>query len=228
MSAIISPETFAFLKDLKENNNREWFQENKSRYEKAHANVVEFAEALAEKMSEHDHLVPRTGKKTLFRIYRDVRFSKNKSPYKTNFGGQLTRATEALRGGYYFQIEPGNTFMAGGFWAPNADDLKRIRNEFAFDDQPVRKIIASKEFQHYFGELKGEGVKTAPKGFAKDHPAIDLIRKKQFIVDHYFSDKEVLSEDFVDKINETFKALRPYFDYMSEVLTTDENGVSLI
>ena len=227
MPTKISKETFDFLKDLNNNNNREWFQENKPRYEKAHANAVDFAEALMERMNEHDNLIPRTGKKTLFRIYRDVRFSKNKAPYKTSFGGRFTRATDLLRGGYYFHIEPGNCYVAGGFWAPNAQDLKRIRKEFEADDTEIREIIASDEFQKYFGELQGDGVKTAPKGFDKTHPAIDLIRKKQFIVTHKFSEKDSRSEDFIDKMNEAFQAMRPYFDYMSDVLTTDENGVSL-
>ena len=227
MPTKISKETFDFLKDLQKNNNREWFQENKPRYEKAHANAVDFAEALMERMNEHDNLIPRTGKKTLFRIYRDVRFSKNKAPYKNSFGGRFTRATDLLRGDYYFHIEPGNCYVAGGFWAPNAQDLKRIRKEFEADDTEIREIIASDEFQKYFGELQGDGVKTAPKGFDKTHPAIDLIRKKQFVVTHKFSEKDSRSESFVDKMNEAFQAMRPYFDYMSDVLTTDENGVSL-
>jgi uncharacterized protein (TIGR02453 family) len=223
----IQKETLDFLKELSKNNNREWFAKHKARYEAAHQNMIDFTESMLEKMSEHDNIVPNPAKKTLHRIYRDVRFSKDKSPYKRNFSGSMSRATPWLRGGYYFHIEPGNTFVAGGFWAPNADDLKRIREEIAHDAQPLRKIFANKPFAQAFGELKGDAVKTAPKGFSKDHPDIDLIRFKQFVVSKSFTDKEVLSEKFPGQMVQTFCLLRPYFDYMSEVLTTDGNGVRL-
>lgn len=221
----ISPTTFQFLQDLKANNNREWFQENKARYDAAYANVIDFAEEVLDQMSEHDHLVPMTGKKSLFRIYRDVRFSKNKSPYKNHWGGRMKRATEELRGGYYYHIEPGGSFVAGGFWAPNKEDLKRIRDEFAADAEPIRAITADPVFVETFGQLKGDSVKTAPKGFSKEHPNIDLIRMKQFIVTREFSDEEVLQDNYAEKVVETFQAMRPYFDYMSDVLTTNANGV---
>ena len=227
MSVTISKSTLQFLKDLAKNNNRPWFTENKDRYVAAHENMIEFAEALIDEMSHHDNLVPMTGKKSLFRIYRDVRFSKDKSPYKTNFAGGLKRATKWLRGGYYYHIEPGESFVGGGFWAPNPADLKRIRDEIAADDKPLRKIIADPVFVKTFGTLKGDAVKTAPKGFSKDHPAIDLLRHKQFLVSHSFTEKEVTSPDFVKKLSQSFQNMRPFFDYMSEVLTTDSNGVPI-
>ena len=150
----------------------------------------------------------------MFRIYRDVRFSKNKSPYKNSFSGSIKRATKWLRGGYYFHIEPGNNFIAGGFWAPNAPDLKRIRQEIAADDKPLRKIIRSASFRKYFGELKGDQVKTAPKGFAKDHPAIDLIRYKQLIVTREFTNTDAKDPSFVKELVKSYKAMRPFFNYM--------------
>ena len=223
----ISKTTLQFLKDLKLNNNRPWFNDNKDRYTAAHEEMIAFAEALIDEMSHHDNLVPMTGKKSLMRIYRDVRFSKDKSPYKNHFGGGLKRATKWLRGGYYYHIEPGATFLGGGFWAPNSDDLKRIRTEIAADDKPLRKILAAPDFIKTFGNLKGDTVKTAPKGFDKAHPAIDLIRHKQFLVSRNFTDKEVLSEDFLSKVVDTFRNMKPFFNYMSEVLTTDENGVPI-
>ena len=125
-------------------------------------------------------------------------------------------------------IEPGNTFVGGGFWNPNAQDLKRIRNEFLVNAEPFRKIISSKKFKDYFGTLKGDELKTAPKGFDKEHENIDLIRKKQFLIGRDFTDKEVLAEDFLKECNATFKAMRPFFDFMSETLTTNENGESII
>ncbi len=216
-----------FIKALSNNNNRDWFNANKPQYVEEHQHLIAFADALLAKMREHDNIDTPTGKKSLHRIYRDVRFSKNKLPYKNNWSGGFRRATKLLRGGYYYHIEPGNTFAAGGFWGPNSDDLKLIRTDIAANDEELRSIITAPAFQQLFGELLGVGVKTAPKGFSKEHPAIDLLRKKQFIVKRHFTDKEVLQADFVDKVNETFKGMRPFFNYMSEVLTTDTNGVPL-
>lgn len=220
----IKKETLEFLKNLKDNNNREWFTEHKPKYDLAKENAKTFANELVVEMQKHDHI---EGVK-VFRIYRDVRFSKDKTPYKTNIGCGFTRATEALRGGCYLNIEPGNTFVGGGFWNPNAQDLKRIRNEFLFNSAPFRSIISSKKFKDYFGSLEGDELKTAPKGFDKEHPDIDLIRKKQFLIARRFSDKEVISTDFLEECNETFKAMRPFFDFMSETLTTNENGESIL
>jgi uncharacterized protein (TIGR02453 family) len=220
----IQPSTLHFLKDLAVNNNREWFQANKSRYEAALANMKQFAQAVENALGETDHLEPAN----LFRIYRDVRFSKDKSPYKNNFGLGISRATKRLRGGYYLQIEPGNSFIGGGFWQPNAADLKRIRAEFAMDDQPIREIMAEARFRQYFGTLQGETLKTAPQGFDKDHPALDLLRMKGFVVKRNVTDEEVTSAQFLQEVKLTFQAMRPYFDYMSMVLTTNLNGESVL
>lgn len=222
--ATISKDTFKFLKDISKNNNRDWFTENKPKYVLATNNTKTFAAELAEMMSSHDSI---EGPK-VFRIYRDVRFSKDKTPYKTNMGVGFTRATDALRGGMYLNIEPGNTFAGGGFWNPNGPDLKRIRNEFAVNAQEFREILASEEFIEYFGVLKGEALKTAPRGFAKDHPDLDLLRMKQFLIGRDFTDKEAMSKDFAVQVNDTFRAMRPFFDFMSDVLTTNENGESLL
>lgn len=226
-SPIIQASTFQFIQDLQKNNVREWFQEHKHRYEQAHENMVSFSEALMDAMLDQDNMVPMSGKKMLFRIYRDVRFSKNKAPYKNHFSGRMKRATESLRGGYYYHIEPGASFVAGGFWGPEKEDLRRIREELAMDAAPLRKIIADPVFVEMFGELKGDALKTAPKGFDKEHPDIDLIRRKQFIVTRNFSDEAVLSENFVSQLAKTYEAMLPFFEYMSEVLTTDANGRKL-
>jgi uncharacterized protein (TIGR02453 family) len=217
-----------FLKLLKKNNNRDWFNKHKDRYLLELENLTLFADALLHEMNKHDVIENANGKKTLFRIYRDVRFSKDKHPYKTHWSGALKRATKARRGTYYFHIEPGNSFAAGGFWGPEPDDLKRIRDEFAFDATPFRKILKSKNFVKNFGTLQGEQIKTTPKGYSADDPALDLLRYKQFEVIKYFSDKEVLRPDFVKTLNETFKQMRPFLNYMTEVLTTDVNGESVL
>ena len=220
----IQAETLQFLRDIAANNNRAWFQDNKAAYEAAFENMKQFTEAVEKVLGQTDHLEAAK----LFRIYKDVRFSKDKTPYKDSFGAGFSRATARLRGGYYLHVQPGETFVGGGFWQPNPADLKRIRDEFSMDDKPIRAIIASPVFQRYFGSLQGDELKTAPKGYDKESQAIDLVRKKSFVVSRRFSDAEVLSDGFLDEVRITFEAMRPYFDYMSEVLTTDLNGVSLI
>lgn len=227
MSTAISKEGFDFLKKIKKNNNREWFTEHKDEYLVSHQNAINFADGLIVLMNKQDDIETVSGKKSLYRIYRDIRFSKNKTPYKTHWGGYLTRATNQLRGGYYFHIEPGNSFVGGGFWQPNSEDLKRIRTSIDADDSELRAVFADNKFKNTFGELLGDQVKTAPQGYKKDHPSIDLLRFKQFLVMKKFSDKEVLDHGFSKEVIKVFIAMRPFFDYMSEVLTTDENGQPL-
>jgi uncharacterized protein (TIGR02453 family) len=215
---------FNFLKTLKKNNNRDWFYEHKPVFKTEQKKVKDFYIALMERLKQHDLI----DKFKFFRIYRDVRFSKNKTPYKTHFSGSFSRATNKLRGGYYLHISPKGSFLAGGFWEPNKEDLLRIRKEFEMDTSEIRAILNDKTFVKHFGKLQGESLKTAPRGFDKEHPDIDLIRMKQFIVIRNFSDKEVLAHNFLDELDESFKAMRPYFDYMSEILTTDLNGESIL
>ncbi len=226
-SAIISS-NFEFLKQLKKNNNREWFAVHKKRYENELLQIETFFDALLVEMNKHDVIETPSGKKSLHRIYRDTRFSKDKTPYKANWSGSFTRATKKRRGGYYFHIEPGNTIVACGFWNPEPKDLKRIRDEFSNDATDFRKILKSKLFINTFGNIEGEQVKTTPKGFNANDPAIDLIRYKQFLVVRRFSDKEVLAGNFLKQVNETCKKMRPFLDYMTEVLTTDLNGISIV
>jgi uncharacterized protein (TIGR02453 family) len=224
----LSKKIFTFLGKLKANNDRDWFQANKSEYQENQQEMIAFADDLLAKLNKHDVIETVSGKKALFRIYRDVRFSKDKSPYKTHFSGSFTRATNLRRGGYYFHIQPGdNSFVGGGFWDPNRDDLKRIREEIATDDSALRTIINDQLFVDTFGSLAGEQLKRAPKGFSPDHEAIDLLRYKQYIVTREFTDKEVLAPNFAERLDQCFQNMRPFFDYMSVVLTTDANGESL-
>ena len=224
----IQTSSIAFLKSLAINNNREWFTEHKDSYVLAQTNIIAFIDQLILLMNTHDAIENVSGKKSLYRIYNDVRFSKDKSPYKPRFAFSLQRSTKLKRGGYYMNIEPGNTFLACGFFSPNPDDLKRIRKDIELNPKDWRKILNAKPIKENFGELLGNKVPTFPKGFPKDHEAIDLIRHKQFILKHNFSDEEVLDSEFVLKVNEIFKTVRPFFDYMSSVLTTNLNGESII
>ncbi len=227
-SAAIKKETFDFLKKLSKNNSREWFNANKDKYTDAHNNMIGFAGALLAEMNKHDTIETASGKDSLYRIYKDVRFSKDKTPYNTHWNGGFRRATKKLRGGYYFHIQQGNSFVAGGFWGPSPADLQRIRQDFATNYTEVRKILTEKTLVKTFGEMWGEQLITAPRGYEKDHTAIDLLRYKQFVLKHMFTDEEVLSPDFAVKANDVFKKMRPFLNYMSEALTTDSNGISLI
>jgi len=225
MEAAVPKEILTFFKKLEKNNNREWFTEHKPEFKRLEGEVKNFYNGLFEKLQKHDDV----DKIKIFRIYRDVRFSKDKTPYKTHFGGSFGRSKPRLRGGYYVHIAPNNeSFIATGFWEPNPPDLLRIRKELELDADEFRKITTAKKFKSIWGDLVGNEVKTSPKGFSKEHENIDLIKKKQFIFTKKFTDKEVISPNFMKEVDVAFKAIRPYFDYMSEVLTTDLNGVSLI
>ncbi len=217
-------DTLSFLKDLRKNNHKEWFNKNKARYEIAFNQLIPFAEILLAELKKTDDLETSTGKKSLFRIYNDVRFSKDKSPYKNNLGGGFRRATRFRRGGYYYHIEPGNSFVIGGFWGPNPQDLAHIRQHIAAEPERLQNILKSSVFKKTFGALLGEQVKTSPRGYTINHPAIDLLRYKQFLIKHEFTDEEVLSPGFHFKVADTFVKMRPFLDYMSEILTTDLNG----
>lgn len=222
---VITPAIFTFLKKLEKNNNRDWFTEHKKEFEVLKTDMKSFFNTLGEEVKTHDEIE----RIKIFRIYRDVRFSKNKTPYKINFSSSLSRAGARLRGGYYTHVQPKNeSFIAAGFWGPEKEDLLRIRKELELDASEFREVIGGKKFKGIWGNLEGDEVKTAPKGFDKEHPNIDLIKKKQFIFTRSFTDKEVLDTDFIEEVSKSFKAIRPYFDLMSEVLTTDLNGESLL
>lgn len=226
--ASIDKNSLDFLKALSKNNSRDWFNTHKDRYTRAHHNIIAFADALVAEMGKHDTIETLSGKESLFRIYRDIRFSKDKTPYNTHWSGALKRATKKLRGGYYFHIKPGNSFVAGGFWGPEPNDMKRIRQDIEYNYRDWKKMLGNKRLVKTFGKLTGEQVSSAPRGYTRDHPAIDLLRHKQFILKHTFNDKEVCSPRFVYRVSDVFKQMRPFLNYMSDVLTTDLNGESLI
>jgi uncharacterized protein (TIGR02453 family) len=227
-SYTIKKETLDFLKTLSKHNDRDWFNAHKDKYIQAHENMIGFADGLIAEMNKHDKLETVDGKKSLFRIYRDIRFSKDKTPYSCRFSGGFKRASKKLRGGYYFHIEPGNSFQAGGFWGPEPDDLKRIRQDIDMCYKDWKKLLADKTLVKTFGGIVGEQVSSAPKGYSKEHPGIDILRYKQYILKRKFTDKEVLAPGFMKNVNDGFKKMRPFLNYMSEVLTTDANGVSII
>lgn len=222
--AKITPQVLQFLKSLKENNSRDWFEAHKPEFKKVEATAKNFFAGITEALRTHDDI---EGMK-LFRIYRDVRFSSDKTPYNPHFAGSFQRAGARLRGGYYLRIRPGESFIAAGFWQPSPPDLLRIRRELELDAGFFRNCLNDPALKKVWGPIKGETVLTAPKGFDRSDPNLDLIRHKQFLFTREFSDEQVMSPDFLPVVNNSFIAIRPWFDLMSEILTTDLNGRSLL
>ena len=223
--AAIQKSIFSFLNKLKTNNNRDWMMEHKKEYQSNEKILKEFYGSVEASLNITDEI----SKLKVFRINRDLRFSKDKTPYNIHRSASFSRAGAHRRGGYYLRIEPGNSAMAGGFFSPEASDLFRIRKEFEIDATEIREILNHKKFKKAFGGFnQAYQVKTAPRNFSKDDKNIDLIKLKNYFVECKFTDREVLSDDFEKKLMDHYLLLRPLFNYMSEVLTTDLNGVSLL
>lgn len=216
--------TISFLKKLKLNNNRDWFNDNKDEFKDIQSGVKTFAQDVNDSLNVSDNIE----KFKIFRIYRDLRFSKDKTPYKKNIGMAFHRAKPELRGGYYLEISADQSFIAVGFWNPNKEDLFRIRKEIDIDGQEFKRIINQKLIKDIWGDIKGEEVKTSPKGFKSEHEYIDLIKKKQFIFIKNLKEEEILDKNFQKQLISYFVSIRPFFDYMSEILTTNLDGESLI
>ena len=218
--------TLNFLKDLQKNNDRDWFADHKDTYLKAQQNAKAVFSEIHQKLQIHDEIE----KSKMMRIYRDVRFSKDKTPYKAHFANSYSRLGKELRGGYFLRIRPGESFLAGGFWEPNKEDLFRIRKEIEQDASEIRGILNDKNYKKHFGGTfdSFSELKTAPRGFDKEHPDVDLLRKKGFIAIKNFTDEEVLAANFTDKVDKSYRALRPFFDLFSDILTTNLNGESII
>ena len=215
---------FKFFKKLEQNNNREWFEQHKPEFKALETTVKQFGEALKDQLNQHDSI----DRFKLFRVYRDVRFSKDKTPYKTHFGLTWHRTKPEYRGGYYLHLKPNDIFLACGFWDPNPADLKRIRQEIDMDADEYRDIINEPNFKRIWGELQGDSVKTAPKGYAKDHPNIDLLRYKQHIFMLRYTEEDVAAANFLDRLDTALQAVRPFVDYMSALLTTNADGESFV
>ncbi len=216
-------EIYKYLKKLEKNNNREWFTEHKVEYDTAKAEADLIFNSIYQELSKKEELEPLK----VFRIYRDVRFSLDKTPYKTHFSAQTGRKKPHNRGGIYFHIQPNHCCIGVGFWGPEKDDLLRIRREIEASDE-LSKILINKNLLKEFGEMTGEELKSAPKGFNKEHDRIELLRKKQYLFIKNYTDDEVLAKDFPQKVAKSMQALQPFLAYMTDVLTTDENGESLI
>lgn len=217
MSATISTKTFDFLKKLSKNNNREWFNENKNLYTESQENVIAFLEDLIKEMSGFDkELAKIDAKKALFRIYRDTRFSKDKIPYKTNFGASLGMGKGSQKGGYYLHMEPGKTFLAGGIYMPESSILKEVRKEISLYGEDFVKILDNKDFKKYFPELdQNDKLKKVPQGFEKEDPMGEYLKLKSFIVVYNVKDEEILDKNATKNLAKIFKLMKPFNDFLN-------------
>jgi uncharacterized protein (TIGR02453 family) len=209
-----------FLKDLKDNNNREWFQANKNRYEVARKSFESFIDELIPMIRDIDpRLAMVTAKDCVFRIYRDVRFSHDKSPYKTNMGAYIARGGKGSQmAGYYVHFEPGGCFLAGGLYMPPPETLKKIREEVFYQAEEFKKIIYNKDFVKYFSEIDDpDKMKNPPKGYSKDFPDVDLLKYKSYAVMHRISDEQTIKDDYKDYALEVFRILLPLNNYFNRM-----------
>jgi len=211
---------FDFLNGLKGHNNKAWFEEHRAAYEIAKGNFEAFVDQLIGEYGKTEDLGGITAKDCVMRIYRDTRFSKDKSPYKTNMGATIAPGGKKSTSlGYHLHMQPNNeTLIAGGLYMPTPEQLASFRTAIDRDAAPFKAIINDKEFKKYFGVLEGEKVKTVPQGYGRDHPEIELLRFKQVVVAHRLSDEMVLSPKFSTHAIKTFTAMKPFLDYLNTIL----------
>lgn len=220
---MISPQVFDFLSALQQNNDRSWFAAHKDSYEVAKSSVQQLLSTVFEPLSAVDALE----KIHMFRIYKDVRFSKDKSPYKTHLSGYFARAGQKNKGDYYVHIEPGNTFIAVGYWDINKEELARMRAEIDLEPEGLKQIIEQKNFKDTWGAFTGPTLKSAPKGWDKNHPEIELLRRQNYVFTCPLDQNKLTTAQGVREIVDKFIVARPFLVYLSEVLSTDLNGESI-
>jgi uncharacterized protein (TIGR02453 family) len=211
-------EAFQFLKNIKSNNHKEWFDKNKDKYISVKDQFEHFVQELIEGIGTFDkEIAGLDPKKCIFRIYRDVRFSKDKIPYKVHMGAYITPGgSKSPKAGYYFHLEPGNKSMiAGGLWMPEPPILNSIRQAIDYDPKSLLKIINAKSFKNTFGQVKGEKLSRPPKGFDPEHPQIELIKHKSFNVMHALSDAEVNAPGFKKDLLKIYKEMKPLNDFLN-------------
>ncbi len=217
---MIPPSIFTFLKNLALNNNKIWFEENKEDYLQAKSDFEAYIEKLIGIVQQID---PKIGhphaKECIFRIYRDVRFSKDKQPYKNNFGAYISHGgRKSPYAGYYLHIEPDNSFLGGGEYCPGPPELKAIRQHIIDNSKEYKTIIENTAFKKVFPEILGEKLKTAPKGFPKDDPNIELIKPKSYTLLLHLDDKTIQSPNIEEKIIKTFSLMKPYNDFLNRAV----------
>jgi uncharacterized protein (TIGR02453 family) len=224
---MLTKESLQFLDDLKANNNREWFLDNKKRYEVFKKDYHQLVADFLDTMKPLDpSLEMLEVKNCTFRINRDIRFSKDKSPYKSHLGIWMSSGSKGMnRSGYYVHIEKGGSFIAGGFYAPESEDLKKVRKEIAFFYEDLEAILKEPNFKREFGDFSRNEksvLKNPPRGYEKDHPAIELLKLKSFETIQKFDISEVLKKDFVSKMSQKLILLKPLNNFINRALTADE------
>lgn len=209
-----------FLEELSENNNREWFNDNKKRYEECRDKVTFLTEVLINEIGKFDSQVRGlSAKECVFRIFRDVRFAKDKRPYKTNFGSFICKGgRKSMNPGYYFHIEPGKSFIGGGIYMPPSEPLKLIRNHMAEQAEEYLDIINEPTFKKNFPEMYNDRLKMAPKGWPKDHEHIALLRYKSFIFSKEMNDSLVKSDKYIEQVVTSYNELQPVNAFLYEAL----------
>jgi uncharacterized protein (TIGR02453 family) len=219
-----------FLTALAQNNHKEWMDANKSWYQSTRASLLEDAEVLLQEMvALEPSLATFKAKNCLFRQNRDVRFSANKNPYKTNFGVYFSPTGKNSPGpGYYLQIQPGNSFLAGGIWMPEAEVLKKIRKEIDFSGAQLQEIEQSPSFKKLFSGIEGEKLKTSPRDYEASHPYIDYLKLKSFTVSHPISDQAINTGAFIKFTLDGFYSMKPFIDFLSQALEEVEDGADLL
>ena len=216
---MITKDILKFLGELKQNNNREWFAENKKHYENANKSLLAVVEQFIPIIQRIDPTVgPLVAKDCVFRIYRDTRFSPDKTPYKTNMGAYFARGgRKSSFAGYYMHLEPGGSMLAGGIWMPEPEALKKIRLEIYYNSADFKKLLDAKSFKDYFGALSEDGkLKNPPKDFPADFPDIDLLKNKNFTMFHSLSDDTVCSDAFLEVFSDVFTAMKPVNDFLNK------------
>ncbi len=213
----LTASTFQFLRDLVDNNNREWFHANRPRYDAAKVEFIGFVEQVLAGVCATESL-PNTGvKDCIFRINRDIRFSKDKAPYKKNFAAAIgPGGRHSGRIDYYIHLQPNNeSFLGAGMWQPTPAQLAKFRQEIDYNAPHLKSIIDAASFRAYFPEAAGEVLKTTPKGYAADHPDIDLLKRKELFFMHRYTDSEVLSAGFAQEVVHGCTLIKPYIDFLN-------------
>jgi uncharacterized protein (TIGR02453 family) len=216
--------TIKFLEDLKKNNNKPWFEKNRAVYENARADFAAFIQKVIDQLGKKDASIKNIiAKDCLFRINRDVRFAKDKSPYKSNFGASINRGGRKGENtaGYYFQVQPGRNFAGGGIWMPEPNELKKVRQEIDYNFADFKKIIGAKKFKSVYGDLDRSAeflLVRVPKGYEPDNPAADYLKLKSFVAISFFSDADLTSKDLVKKTVAAFEALQPVINFINHAI----------
>lgn len=213
--------TLEFLAQLKENNHKEWFDSHRKTYESCRKTFMELTQNIIDGIAQFDEeLTGVEAKQCVFRINRDIRFSKDKTPYKTNFGALLGPQGKKSEGtGYYIHLSPDDNFVGGGMYKPQPDKLAAVRQEIDYNPGPLEELINDPEFRESFGEIHGERLKTAPKGYAKDHPHIKLLQLKSFYVLKRYDDQAVASNGFFDQAMDTYQKAFRFNQYLKQAIS---------